>query len=222
MVIRIISAIVIFYCCAGAEDSIVVSSTSANSNGSLAVTVPGDLKPQLEAQGKEIEKIKTAQKKLEELGKSNLELQAALKALNTLVENHRNMLASTDKGLDKINLSLETVKEEFAALNKKSENDSFILDSLKVLSDSCKVKLEISQDDIKVKSDEIKALKEVLSILKANIDSNIADTIELKRVINEIKARESGWQTEGIISWEYLGVVTSGVAVLALVLAIVK
>ncbi|MCX5776882.1 MAG: hypothetical protein NTX32_04570 [Candidatus Firestonebacteria bacterium] len=222
MVIRIISAIVIFYCCAGAEDSIVVSSTSATSNGSLAVTVPGDLKPQLEAQGKEIEKLKAAQKKLDELGKSNLELQAALKALNTVVENHRNMLASTDKGLDKINLSLETVKEEFAALNKKSENDSFILDSLKVLSDSCKVKLEISQDDIKVKSDEIKALKEVLSILKANIDSNIADTIELKRVINEIKARESGRQTEGIISWEYLGVVTSGVAVLALVLAIVK
>ncbi|MFH1074717.1 MAG: hypothetical protein V1752_06485 [Candidatus Firestonebacteria bacterium] len=224
MLFKILIAVIVFV---GGFSGQNVSGTT-----STVAALP-DLKPQLEEQGKEISQVKAAQEKLENsykelsakyeaLFKSNFEILTALKAFEADMKSSGEKLASSEKNIESLKVKLDLESEEIAALNKKAEADKLILTGLKTQTESFKVKLDIARDDIKVRSDEIKALKDAFSILRGNINSNISDTIELKNAVNEIKAKESGKPAEGIMAWEYLGIVTSGVAVLALVLSIVK
>ena len=233
---KLLLALIFFTGCIFAQSS---KSTDTRDTGITNVTVPAvtpvlpDLKPELEAQGKEIDKIKAAEAKLENaykelsvkfdaLIKSNSEILGSLKSLETGMKLYTEKLSAEDKSIESLKVRLDEVNEEIAAINKKVETDKVILTGLKTQSESFKVKLDIAQDDIKVRSDEIKALKDAMSIMRSNINSNTTDTIELKKLVNELKAKESGKPAEGIMAWEYLGIVTSGVAVLALVLSIVK
>jgi len=209
-----------------------LTNTSTSTLTTVTAVLP-DLKPELEAQGKEIDRLKAAQAKLENadkelnakyevLNKANTEVLASLKNIDAGMKLLGDRVTASEKALEILKVKIDSLNEEIAAINKKADADRLILSGLKTQSESFKVKLDIAQDDIKVRSDEIKALKDALSIIRSNINSNITDTIELKKTIGELKAKESGKPAEGIMSWEYLGIVTSGVAVLALVLSIAK
>ncbi|OGF46809.1 MAG: hypothetical protein A2452_03820 [Candidatus Firestonebacteria bacterium RIFOXYC2_FULL_39_67] len=198
-----------------------------------SVPVLPNLKPELDKQGQEIEQIKVAHEKIENsykelnakyeaLVKANSEILKTFKAFEAGLKVNGDKLTIAEKNLENLKVTLDVVNEALAETNKKAEADKLILTGLKTQTESFRVKLDIAKDDIKVGSDEARALKDALSIMRTNFNSNITDTIELKKSVSEIKVKESGKPAEGIMAWEYLGIVTSGVAVLALVLSITK
>jgi len=211
-------------------------STPATNTAPVTVTAAApviNFKPELEAQAKDLAEVKAGQEKLENnyqelkakyglLSKADAEVQAALKVLEDGLKLYEGKLAVADKNLEELKLKLGVFKEEVAGINKRAEEESMQTNSLKTGVEAFKVKLQIAEDDIKVRSDEIKALKDTLLIMRGNLNSNITDTIEIKQALSELKEKERGKKGESILDWEYLGVVTSGVAVLALILAIAK
>ncbi|MFH1824044.1 MAG: hypothetical protein ABH873_02305 [Candidatus Firestonebacteria bacterium] len=126
--------------------------------------------------------------------------------------------------------SLKNIQERIDNLIKNNEEisksiDKLILDKLTNEVEGFKVKFDIVNDEIKIKSDDIKSIRESISVLKKNLDSNIENTVECRKLINETldqKDKEKNASIDNVLKWEYWGVVASGLAVIALILAIAK
>ena len=216
-----------------AELPAVTPETTIVSTTVVTVKEAVNYKPQLDALVKEISQLKNAQNALEKTNKelsarlevqvkANEELVALTKKQDATFKLFGDKIVSFDKGIEGLKVKTDLLNDSFAALSKKLETQETALSSLKVSLDSFKVKLDIIQDDMKVGSDQVKALKDTIAINKGNVDSLISDNMEIKRQLKEINAKTSSKKEEGVMGWEYWGVVASGIGVLALIIAIVK
>lgn len=233
MVYKIISLFIVAGTIMAAELPAVTPETTIVSTTVVTVKEAVNYKPQLDALVKEISQLKNAQNALEKTNKelsarlevqvkANEELVALTKKQDATFKLFGDKIVSFDKGIEGLKVKTDLLNDSFAALSKKLETQETALSSLKVSLDSFKVKLDIIQDDMKVGSDQVKALKDTIAINKGNVDSLISDNMEIKRQLKEINAKTSSKKEEGVMGWEYWGVVASGIGVLALIIAIVK
>lgn len=228
MVCRILTALII-------AGQVLAAETPAVTAEATVVTVKESVnyKPQLDAQTKEINQLKNAQSAMEKSSKeisarlevqikANEELLSLIKKQDGSLKIYSEKIASLEKTLEGFKAKLDLISDLFAGLNKKLETEEMVSSTLKISSDSFKVKLDIMQDDIKIKSDEIRNIKDSISMNKGNVDSVISDNIDMKRQLREINAKASTKTDPGILGWEHWGVVATGVGVLALIIAVVK
>ena len=226
MACKVLSALIFAGGVLAAQTFGVTPENSISATTLVTVKEAVNYKPQLEQQAKEISGLKTANNlletankevslKLDVLSKTNEEFLAALKKQDATLKLIKEELVSLEKNREDLIKKLEILRDSLAELNKKIEDGNQTFSTFKV-------QLEIARDDIKVKSDELRALKDIISINRGNIDSIISDGIDMKRQLREINAKTSSKTEEGLLGWEYWGVVASGIGILALILAIAK
>ncbi|GEM_PF-2108292 len=216
-----------------AQTGAATAETTVVSTTVVSVRENPEFKLRLDQQAKEISQLQAARAalekankelslKLEALSKTNEKLLAAVKLNDTGAKALEDKLGVLEKTLEELKAQLDLMNNSFLDSSKKIETGVLGLAALKTTEEAFKVKLEITQDDIKVKSDEITALKDTISMNKGNIDAVILDNLELKRQLKEINAGVNSKKDEGILGWEYWGVVASGIGVLALIIAAAK
>lgn len=180
----------------------------------LAVSVFAEEQPQIDFQNN----LKDIQEKIDSLSKSNEEI---LK----FIKNMENSFKLYDDKFSLIEKEIIDIKEKFNNINqeifKLDANNKLALDKL----EDFRLKFDMINDDIKIKADDIKSIRESISVLKRNLETNIENTVECKKSLMELSSQKSNKEqtiVEDVLKWEYWGVVASGIAVIALILAITK
>jgi len=180
----------------------------------LAVSVFAEEQPQIDFQNN----LKDIQEKIDSLSKSNEEI---LK----FIKNMENSFKLYDDKFSLIEKEIIDIKEKFNNINqeifKLDANNKLALDKL----EDFRLKFDMINDDIKIKADDIKSIRESISVLKRNLETNIENTVECKKSLMELSSQKSNREqtiVEDVLKWEYWGVVASGIAVIALILAITK
>jgi len=80
-------------------------------------------------------------------------------------------------------------------------------------------------DELKVKDDDIKSIRDNLMILTKNMESNAENINELKKAFKEVQAKQSANEKntkEDPLQWTYWSLIASGVAIIALIVALGK
>ena len=169
--------------------------------------------------------IKDLQGKIDSINKTNYDSSKKLAEIEKEFSRISDSFTRLGEKFSELSVKLNFTNEEILKLNTSQSSEKKSLETIKESIEGFKLKFDIIQDEIKVKTDDIGSLRQTLSILKSNLDSNIEDTVACKKALREIQQEKTdkGVKVEkSVLEWEYWGVVASGVAVLALIFAVGK
>lgn len=168
--------------------------------------------------------LKNIQEKIDNLIKNNEEILKSIKSIEDNSKLYNDKFSLIEKETEDIKSRIDHINEDILKLNTNQSDDKLTLNKLTNEIEGFKLKFDIVNDEIKIKTDDIKSIRESISVLKRNLDSNIENTVECKKSLTELLAQKNNKEQtiEDTLKWEYWGVVAGGVAVIALILAIAK